>query len=219
MHVFLVRHGECFGNVDPDTTDPDSDLTPLGETQARRVGMRLADLKVTHLVSSPLLRAVATAEIITAHANIAAFDVWMDLREGNHGAYRCRPRAHLAARGPKAILPNELEADGWLHETKNNPEFVGRCKRVVTRIKETFTHNDRVAVVTHGLVGNNLLHLFLGISLQQPIWFELANGSITGVRFVVDPAGERPNWELLPPVDVEVAYVNDIRHLHEPENG
>lgn len=217
MHVFLVRHGESFGNIDPDMTDPDTDLTPLGEAQARRVGMRLAELKVTHLVSSPLLRALATSEIIATHTNIATFDVWMDLREGNHGAYWCRPRAQLIARGPKAILPAEIEADGWLHKTTNNSEFVGRCERVVTCIKETFSHDDRVAVVTHGLVGNNMLHMFLGISLQQPMWFELSHASITGVRFVVDPLRERPNWELLPPVDVEVAYVNDMRHLFDQE--
>ncbi len=124
MHVFLIRHGECIGNIDPAVTDPDTDLTPLGETQARRVGIRLAELTVTHIISSPLLRAVATAEIIAAHTSITAFDVWMDLREGNHGAYWCRPRTHLVARGPKAILPTEVEADGWLHETKNNAEFI-----------------------------------------------------------------------------------------------
>ncbi|HMN31479.1 MAG TPA: hypothetical protein PKE45_25240, partial [Caldilineaceae bacterium] len=68
-------------------------------------------------------------------------------------------------------------------------------------------------LVTHGLVGSNLLHVLLGITWQRPTWFELANGSITQVRLVRDPAAERPGWELLPPVVVEVQVVNDTRHL------
>ncbi len=44
-----------------------------------------------------------------------------------HGEYWCEPRHELAAAAPKAILPDELEENGWLHQTPNNQAFIGRC--------------------------------------------------------------------------------------------
>ena len=212
MFLFIVRHGECYGNLNADL-GPDTALTPLGEVQAARVGERMAELNVTHVISSPLLRALGTAQPIADQANLATFEAWMDLREGNHGEYWCEPRTKLVAAAPKAILPDELAEEGWLHKTSNNQAFIARCERVVAKIKQTFTHADRVAIVSHGIVGSHLLHLFLGMPLQQQQWFELENGSISALRLVADPVAERPNFELLPPVDVEVYCVNERRHL------
>ena len=218
MFLFIVRHGECFGNLDAEL-GPDTALTPLGEAQADFVGERLAELGITHVVSSPLLRALGTAQRIADKADLATFGVWMDLREGNHGDYWCEPRAKLMTTAPKAILPKELAEAGWLHSTPNNQAFITRCERVVAAIKGNFTHDDRVAVVTHGIVGSHLLHLFLGIPLQRQQWFALSNGSISALRLVADPFAERPNYELLPPVNVEVYCVNGQSHLVEPETS
>ena len=59
----------------------------------------------------------------------------------------------------------------------------------------------------------SLFRLFLGIPLQRQQWFALSNGSISALRLVADPVAERPNYELLPPVEVEVYCVNERRHL------
>ena len=214
MQVFIVRHGECYGNVDSTRyQSADTALTPLGVRQAACVGRRLAELGITHIVSSPLQRALATAQTIAEQNHITTIEVWMELREGNHGEYWCERRSVLAAVAPHAVLPEELGEEGWLHATLNNQEFTERCERAVMRIKETFSHDDRVAIVTHGLTGSNLLHVLLGIPWQRPSWFTLTNGSISEVRIVPDPVAERSNRELLPPVDVEVEYINDLRHL------
>ncbi len=213
-HLWIVRHGECLGNVDAQRyPGPDTELTTLGKHQGQCVGQRLAALQITHLVSSPLLRALQTAQIIADQAQLAQFEVWMDLREGNHGDYWCEPRQRLAAAAPKATLPAELGDAGWLHQTRNNQQFTARCARVLDQVRQRFGHADRVALVTHGIVASNLLHALLGIPWSRPTWFELANGSLSSVRLVPDPAAERPGWELLPPVDVEVEYLNDVRHL------
>jgi len=49
--------------------------------------------------------------------------------------------------------------------------------------------------------------------LQRQQWFALSNGSISALRLVADPVAERPNYELLPPVEVKVYCVNERRHL------
>ena len=65
MQVFLVRHAEAI----PETVavrDPHRSLSVVGRTQARALGdrMRWHDCAPTHLWTSPLVRAVQTAELV-----------------------------------------------------------------------------------------------------------------------------------------------------------
>ncbi|HMG54923.1 MAG TPA: histidine phosphatase family protein [Kofleriaceae bacterium] len=67
MEVFLIRHAEAA----PETVairDPHRHLTPIGRRQARGIGDRLRwhDCTPTHIWSSPLVRAVQTAELVVA---------------------------------------------------------------------------------------------------------------------------------------------------------
>ncbi len=67
MQVFLVRHAEAV----PETLalrDPHRHLTAHGRTQARCLGDRLRwhDCVPTHVWSSPLVRAIQTAELVIA---------------------------------------------------------------------------------------------------------------------------------------------------------
>lgn len=83
MHLLIIRHGECLGQCDPDYyDDPDSALSPGGEQQARHVAQRLREERVTHILSSPLIRSLATASIITEAIEIEHIAVWPELREG-----------------------------------------------------------------------------------------------------------------------------------------
>jgi len=88
-----------------------------------------------------------------------------------------------------------------------------RCQELITRVRQHFTHQDHVVLVTHGGCANYLLHILLGIDRRAPQWFDLANGSITRVRLVADPEAERPSWPLYPPIPVEIKNVNDVAHL------
>lgn len=67
MQIFLVRHAAA---VDETLTlgDPHRHLTPHGRIQARALGDRLRwhDCTPTHVWSSPLVRAVQTAELVEA---------------------------------------------------------------------------------------------------------------------------------------------------------
>jgi phosphohistidine phosphatase len=74
VQVFLIRHAEAV----PETLalgDPHRHLTPHGRHQARALGDRLRwhDCVPTHIWSSPLVRAIQTAELVASglHATIA----------------------------------------------------------------------------------------------------------------------------------------------------
>jgi phosphohistidine phosphatase len=67
VQVFLIRHAEAVDET-VELRDPYRHLTPHGRVQARALGDRLRwhDCGPTRLWSSPLVRALQTAELVTA---------------------------------------------------------------------------------------------------------------------------------------------------------
>ena len=65
MHVFLIRHAEAIDET-LELRDPSRHLTPRGRAQATSLGDRLRwhDCAPTHVWTSPLVRAVQTAELV-----------------------------------------------------------------------------------------------------------------------------------------------------------
>ncbi|HUJ59479.1 MAG TPA: phosphohistidine phosphatase SixA [Kofleriaceae bacterium] len=74
MQVFLIRHAAAVDETVA-LRDPQRYLTAQGRSQASELGERLRwhDCEPTHLWSSPLVRAVQTAELVAAglHSPIA----------------------------------------------------------------------------------------------------------------------------------------------------
>lgn len=68
MQVFLIRHAEAVDETLA-LRDPHRHLTETGRGQARAIGDRLRwhDCLPTHIWSSPLVRAVQTAELVASH--------------------------------------------------------------------------------------------------------------------------------------------------------
>src|SRR3954462_10996067 len=67
VQVYLVRHAEAIAES-LTLRDPHRHLTPHGRAQARNLGDRLRwhDCVPTHVWTSPLVRAVQTAELVVA---------------------------------------------------------------------------------------------------------------------------------------------------------
>ncbi|MEJ7604152.1 MAG: histidine phosphatase family protein [Kofleriaceae bacterium] len=73
MQVFLIRHADAVDET-LELRDPARHLTALGRTQARALGerMRWHDCIPTHVWTSPLVRALQTAELVAASLHSAA---------------------------------------------------------------------------------------------------------------------------------------------------
>ena len=95
MRLFLVRHAEAVAG-EPDDLRP---LTPAGRDAAGAVGHRLAATKPDAVVTSPLLRARETAELIASACGLTAF---ADERLGP-GATEETLRAAAAGRGETVV--------------------------------------------------------------------------------------------------------------------
>lgn len=73
MDLYLVRHGETQWNRESTFRGTaDVPLNTAGLAQARAAGQRLRYLPVQAVISSPLSRALATAEIVARHHQLQA---------------------------------------------------------------------------------------------------------------------------------------------------
>jgi len=136
VQVFLIRHAEAVDETLA-LSDPHRHLTATGRRQAREIGDRLRwhDCVPTHLWSSPLVRAIQTAELVASglHSELAV-EALPVLAPDAH------PRAVAAA---LAALPREaivmvvghepgLSAVGAL--LVGQPEFASLAKAQAARI-------------------------------------------------------------------------------------
>lgn len=65
MKVYLVRHGETESNKNKVHQDTQVELTLRGLDEAKLLGGRVTNIEIDKILSSPILRAKHTAEIIS----------------------------------------------------------------------------------------------------------------------------------------------------------
>lgn len=139
--IVLVRHGEtewsASGRHTGRTNVP---LTAQGERQAKAVVALLAGHNFALVLSSPLQRAVRTAEI----AGLPDVELDPDLQEWDYGAYEGLTTAEIRERRPGWSLWRDGVPDG---ETLQH--VAARADRAIARIRQSLDDGD-VAVVAHG---------------------------------------------------------------------
>jgi broad specificity phosphatase PhoE len=88
--LILVRHGETLHNVNRITQGwSDSELSDRGREQVRLLGERVKQMQPTALYSSPLGRAMSTAQAIADATGLEIVQL-DDLREMNYGQWEGR---------------------------------------------------------------------------------------------------------------------------------
>jgi broad specificity phosphatase PhoE len=110
---FLVRHGETVANREYRYVGRRDDaLSAEGESQAASLGEAFAELAVSAVVSSPLVRCFETARRIAAARGLE-IEVDDRLREQDYGAWEGLTRAEVLARsaGDRELL-ERAEKDG-----------------------------------------------------------------------------------------------------------
>lgn len=137
LQLYLIRHAESMGNIETeeefDKINPP--LTPHGKKQAEALGKRFEEQKPDAVYSSPLLRAMQTAEElkteITVLNELAEKDISVDTK-GFSLAY---------------------ESDGACGE---------RAEKIINMLKEKHK-GESVALVSHGEFIQFLIRAALGI--------------------------------------------------------
>jgi phosphohistidine phosphatase len=139
VQVFLIRHAEATQETLA-LHDPHRHLTASGRRQARAIGDRLRwhDCVPTHIWSSPLVRAIQTAELVAAGLHCdAAVDALPALApdENPRDVVAAVAAAAAAGAGPVIMLVGHepgLSAVGAL--LVGQPEFASLAKAQAARI-------------------------------------------------------------------------------------
>ena len=193
VNLLLIRHGLPDESVEGRSHD-----TPLdaeGTRQALAVATLLARQPVDRIVSSPMRRALATAEPSAQALGrpIDIVDGWAEA-DRDHGRYRSRQ-----------TLRSTSTAEEWAGFMRDPLQFLGVDanhfqSRVLAALEHVLADRDSqsVAVFTHNLVINVVLRRLLG--LERLTHFEVHWGSVTRVR-----------GDAL--ADLRVISVNETLHL------
>jgi len=145
LNLILIRHGETYWNHERRVQGGDSDieLNDTGLEQARKLAAFLENEPIAAILSSPLQRAIATAEVIASHHQLPV-EIDQGLRELKVGELEGMSVSNLSTtfsqflmqwwqEGGPMKLPNgeslvELQQRAWkaverlLERHKTNPE-------------------------------------------------------------------------------------------------
>jgi len=169
--VLLVRHGETeWSRSGQQTGTTDLPLTPAGEQQARALGQVLSDSRIALVISSPLRRAMHTAEL----AGLPQPVIDPDLVEWNYGEYEGITTPDIRARFDPSWTVWTAPTPGG-----ETPEQVGaRVDRVIARARAALADGD-VALVGHGHCLRVLGVRWLGLPPTAGAHFPLSTGTVS----------------------------------------
>ena len=179
MRLLLVRHGETEWNVSGHFQgQSDAELTELGRLQARQAAHALSCLNVNALYSSPLPRAVKTAQEIAAKV---ALEVCLidGLQEISLGELEGITGPAMRERYPEVSEtwrrnPSRVTFPGG----ESLRQLQARAWRAVQQIERAHP-NGVVVAVSHGFAICTIVSRFLGLPLSRFHRIRVDQGSIT----------------------------------------
>jgi len=197
--LILVRHGQTDWNVNGRYMGwTDEPLNSEGVRQAQSVAQRLSPWPISAVYSSPLQRAVSTADMVAGPHSIAVQTI-DELGEMRIGGWEGMFARDIAARYPELwktwrTNPGDFRMPGG--------ESLGEVRERVIRAFDRITAESEgkmALAVTHDVVVRLLSAHCLGTGLDIYRRLEVGNASIT----VMERDGERCRLRVL----------NDTAHL------
>jgi broad specificity phosphatase PhoE len=202
FEITLLRHGESIGNVESRWQgQSDYELTDTGRAQAHSLAERWKKerLKFDWIITSPLIRAKETAEIIGAGLNVPVEcdPIWMERDNGQFSgltALEVRQKFnHPEFYTPYDPVGVEGEGDWEL--------FLRAGLALHHLLKRT---PGRYLIVSHGGLLNQFLHAVLGLTPQANnagVRFRFHNTSFARVmyyphqhRWAIDVLNDHAHW-------------------------
>lgn len=202
MKIILVRHGETLWNEAARCQgQTDVELSPRGKEQARLLANRLAEEKIEAIYSSPLRRALDTAQAVAGPHGLTVI-VRDNLKEMDQGELEGKTFAEL-----KELHPDFLQA--WRQDPtglrvpggESLEELQERAWQVIEEIRSQ-NQLSQVVAVSHHITILTILCCFLGLPLSKFRRLKKELASITVMEY-----GER---------GPALLSLNDTWHLKQP---
>lgn len=199
--LVLVRHGESTWNHSGRYQGRiDSDPSELGRYQATITAERLRSIPFQAVYSSPLRRALHTANAIALSHNLSV-QVDEDLIEIDHGAWNGLLKEEVQERyGPLFQAWLTIPGQVTMPHGESLEDVQRRGRRAIDRVL-TEHDGETVALCSHNAVLKVIIADLLNIGLDQFWTIAVDNASISMVEFT----GNRPC----------LIAMNDTCHLGE----
>ncbi|HEV8575371.1 MAG TPA: histidine phosphatase family protein [Dehalococcoidia bacterium] len=214
MRLRLVRHAESRGNFELRLQGRrEYPLTERGLGQAQALAERLSATPLAAVYSSPIGRAIQTAEVIAAKAGV---DVAPEsrLQEYDFGeAVSGLTWEEIRAKQPEVVqaLRSGTSEFPRYPGDEGRAAFQERVHAAMNDITQRHAGDEDVAVITHaGPIVVFLMHV-LGRAYCRPVPFVLDNASITTVEVNTNGAA------FLPPM--VVTGINDACHVNHLQSA
>ncbi|MFE6938597.1 histidine phosphatase family protein [Streptomyces chartreusis] len=174
--LFLVRHGETeWSRSGQHTSFTDLPLTQDGEEQAKSLAPLLSGRTFALALTSPLGRAVRTAEL----AGVTGAVPDPDLHEWDYGGYEGVTTVDIHRARPDWYLWTDGVAPGPPDHPGESPAEVGaRADRVLARVAAALPDGD-VVLVAHGHFLRVVTARRLGLAPADGRLFQLATGTVS----------------------------------------
>ena len=177
--LVLVRHGETVHNAAGIAQGwNDSALSERGAQQVLRLGERIARMKPTALWSSPLSRALATAQPI-AEATGLEIHTLDELREMNYGGWEGKSFLDVRRDDEAAYRRWIDDPDAPCPGGESHNALRARLQRAFATIEASANGQPlRAVVVTHGTAIRIAATLLLDVPVMASRYFAQDNASI-----------------------------------------
>ncbi|WP_327400016.1 histidine phosphatase family protein [Streptomyces sp. NBC_01288] len=174
--LLLVRHGETEWSVSGQHTSwTDLPLTQHGEEQAKCLAPLLSDRTFALALTSPLGRAIRTAEL----AGITGAVPDPDLHEWDYGGYEGVTTVDIHRTRPDWYLWTDGVPPGPAgHPGESPDEISARADRVLKRVDSALVDGD-VILVAHAHFLRVLTARRLGLTAADGRLFQLATGTVS----------------------------------------
>ncbi len=184
MQLILIRHGETIWNKEKRVQGTsDIELSTVGIEQARLLALSLKDHPIRAIHTSPLKRALQTAEIINEFHR-KELHVDQDLMEMDYGDFEGVSFKNLIACEKDFV-------DKWLTnpasvKMPNGESLTQLQERAWRSLKRIVNKNDNALVVTHNFSIATIICRIKNISLTEFLSACPGNASKTIVSFQKD---------------------------------
>lgn len=181
IDIILVRHGQTAMNIKKTNSGwTDHELTDEGIAQAYKAKEKLRGLKIDKIYSSPLKRALKTAEIINENFGMEII-LDGDLRERSFGIWEDMTNEEIRAKYPE-------ESEKWKNDRMNYPiqggestvQFYNRVAGFFDRLLKNHKEGTFLIVGHLGTIMIAIAHL-LGFGVESMFRFRIDNCGITKI--------------------------------------
>ncbi|KPI14648.1 Phosphoglycerate mutase [Actinobacteria bacterium OK074] len=174
--LILVRHGETeWTRTGQHTSWTDLPLTRHGEEEAKSLAPHFAGQTFALALTSPLERAVRTAEL----AGLTGTETDPDLHEWDYGAYEGIATVDIHRTRPEWVLWRDgVPPSPEGHPGESAKEVGARADRVLSRVAAALPDGD-VVLVAHAHFLRVLTARRLGLPPEAGRLFHLGTGTVS----------------------------------------